>query len=74
MIHAFASATLAGAFGFGGEDGFAGLLGLTESPEAGESVRGGADNSEVLTTYTGTVPGPVHRITAGIPLTVYRPP
>ena len=40
-----------------GEDGFAGLLGLTESPEAGESVRGGADNSEVLTTYTGTVPG-----------------
>ncbi|SFB43851.1 lipoprotein LprG [Nocardioides alpinus] len=40
-----------------GEDGFAGLLTLTESPEAGESVRGGADNSEVLTTYSGTVPG-----------------
>lgn len=40
-----------------GEDGFAGLLGLTESPEAGESVRGGADNSEILTTYSGTVPG-----------------
>jgi len=40
-----------------GEDGFPGLLGLTESPEAGESVRGGADNSEVLTTYSGTVPG-----------------
>ena len=40
-----------------GEDGFAGLLGLTESPEAGESVRGGADNKEVLTTYSGTVPG-----------------
>lgn len=40
-----------------GDDGFAGLLGLTESPEAGESVRGGADNSEILTTYSGTVPG-----------------
>jgi lipoprotein LprG len=40
-----------------GEDGFAGLLGLTESPEAGESVRGGANNTEVLTTYSGTVPG-----------------
>jgi lipoprotein LprG len=40
-----------------GDDGFAGLLVLTESPEAGESVRGGADNSEVLTTYSGTVPG-----------------
>lgn len=40
-----------------GQDGFAGLLGLTESPEAGESVRGGADNSEILTTYSGTVPG-----------------
>jgi len=40
-----------------GEKGFAGLLGLTESPEAGDSVRGGAGNSEILTTYTGTVPG-----------------
>jgi lipoprotein LprG len=40
-----------------GQDGFAGLLGLTESPEAGESVRGGANNAEVLTTYSGTVPG-----------------
>lgn len=40
-----------------GDDGFAGLLGLTESPETGESVRGGADNSEILTTYSGTVPG-----------------
>jgi lipoprotein LprG len=40
-----------------GEDGFAGLLTLTDSPEAGESVRGGADNKEVLTTYSGTVPG-----------------
>lgn len=43
--------------GLVGEDGFAGLLTLTESPEAGESVRGGADNTEVLTTYSGTVPG-----------------
>ena len=40
-----------------GDDGFAGLLGLTDSPEAGESVRGGADNTEILTTYSGTVPG-----------------
>ena len=40
-----------------GDDVFAGLLGLTESPEAGESVRGGADNTEILTTYSGTVPG-----------------
>ena len=40
-----------------GEDGFAGLLEKTESPEAGDSVRGGADNTEILTTYTGTVPG-----------------
>jgi lipoprotein LprG len=40
-----------------GEDGFAGLLGLTESPEEGESVRGGDNNTEVLTTYSGTVPG-----------------
>ncbi|WP_374455156.1 LppX_LprAFG lipoprotein [Nocardioides sp.] len=40
-----------------GEDGFAGLLGLTQSPEEGESVRGGDNNTEVLTTYSGTVPG-----------------
>ena len=40
-----------------GPDGFPGLLTLTEAPEAGESVRGGADNSEILTTYSGTVPG-----------------
>lgn len=40
-----------------GADGFPGLLTLTESAEAGESVRGGADNSEILTTYSGTVPG-----------------
>ncbi len=39
------------------ETGFASLLGVTTDLEEGESVRGGADNSEVLTTYTGTVPG-----------------
>lgn len=40
-----------------GTDGFPGLLGETESIEAGASVRGGADNDEILTTYSGTVPG-----------------
>ena len=40
-----------------GPDGFPGLLKLTDAPEAGESVRGGADNSDVFTTYSGTVPG-----------------
>ena len=40
-----------------GDKGFPALLTLTESPEAGASVRGGAGNSEVLTTYSGTVPG-----------------
>ena len=40
-----------------GADGFPGLLGKTESIETGASVRGGEDNDEILTTYTGTVPG-----------------
>jgi len=40
-----------------GADGFPGLLGKTESVEAGDSVRGGDDNTEILTTYSGTVPG-----------------
>lgn len=40
-----------------GETGFPALLTGTEAPEAGESVRGGADNDEILTTYTGTVSG-----------------
>lgn len=39
------------------DDGFPGLLAATQEPTAGESVRGGADNREVLTTYTGTVDG-----------------
>lgn len=40
-----------------GQDGFPALLGVTEGAETGETVRGGADNTEILTTYTGTVPG-----------------
>ncbi|QIK76321.1 LppX_LprAFG lipoprotein [Nocardioides piscis] len=39
------------------ESGFPSLLGVTSELEEGESVRGGSDNTEVLTTYTGTVPG-----------------
>lgn len=39
--------------------GFSSLLPATEGAEAGESVRGGANNDEVLTEYTGTVPGDV---------------
>ncbi len=39
------------------ETGFSSLLGVTTDLKEGESVRGGADNSEVLTTFTGTVPG-----------------
>lgn len=39
------------------DSGFGALMTVTEGARAGESVRGGADNSEVLTTYTGTVPG-----------------
>lgn len=40
-----------------GETGFPALLGRTEDAEKGSSVRGGADNDEILTTYSGTVPG-----------------
>ncbi|MCH1868358.1 LppX_LprAFG lipoprotein [Nocardioides sp. CFH 31398] len=39
------------------ETGFSALLTATEDVEEGETVRGGEDNSEVLTEYTGTVPG-----------------
>ncbi|WP_299055611.1 LppX_LprAFG lipoprotein [uncultured Nocardioides sp.] len=39
------------------ENGFSALLTATEDVEEGETVRGGEDNSEVLTEYTGTVPG-----------------
>jgi lipoprotein LprG len=37
--------------------GFSALLPATEDLEEGESVRGGEDNREVLTEFTGTVPG-----------------
>lgn len=39
--------------------GLSSLLTATTGLEAGESVRGGEDNREVLTEYTGTVPGDV---------------
>jgi len=39
--------------------GFSSLLPATEGVEEGESVRGGANNDEVLTEFTGTVPGDV---------------
>jgi lipoprotein LprG len=37
------------------DDGFSGLLGAATEVEAGDSVRGGADNKEILTAYTGTI-------------------
>lgn len=39
------------------DTGFGSLLGVTTDLEEGETVRGGADNTEVFTTFTGTVPG-----------------
>lgn len=39
----------------GPDEGVSTLLTATEDPTEGETVRGGADNSEVLTEYTGTV-------------------
>lgn len=41
------------------DEGFSSLLPATEGVEEGDSVRGGTDNKEVLTEYTGTVPGDV---------------
>lgn len=41
------------------ESGFSSLLPATVDLEEGESVRGGEDNKEVLTEFTGTVPGDV---------------
>jgi lipoprotein LprG len=38
------------------DEGFSSLLTATTDLETGESVRGGADNKEVLTEYTGSVP------------------
>lgn len=39
--------------------GFSSLLTATDDLEEGESVRGGENNDEVLTEFTGTVPGDV---------------
>jgi lipoprotein LprG len=39
------------------DHGFSSMLTATEDLEEGDSVRGGADNNEILTEYTGTVPG-----------------
>lgn len=39
------------------DTGFSSLLPATTDLEEGDSVRGGEDNKEVLTEYTGTVPG-----------------
>jgi lipoprotein LprG len=41
------------------EDGFSSLLPATDDLEEGDTVRGGEDNKEVLTEYTGTVAGDV---------------
>ncbi|MFC6153206.1 LppX_LprAFG lipoprotein [Nocardioides yefusunii] len=41
------------------ESGVAALLNATEDVEAGSSVRGGKNNAEVLTPYTGTISGDV---------------
>jgi len=41
------------------ENGLSSLLPATDGAEEGESVRGGENNEEVLTEFTGTVPGEV---------------
>ena len=41
------------------DEGLSSLLTATTGLKAGESVRGGEDNREVLTEYTGSVPGDV---------------
>lgn len=38
------------------DNGLPAILGATTDPQAGDQVRGGPDNNEVLTTYTGKVP------------------
>lgn len=38
------------------ETGISSLLSATEDVKVGKSVRGGADNDEILSTYTGTLP------------------
>lgn len=41
------------------DDGFAAILGAATGMEKGASIRGGTDNNEILTTYSGSVPGAV---------------
>jgi lipoprotein LprG len=41
------------------DDGFAAILGAASGLEKGDSVRGGTDNKEILTTYSGSVAGKV---------------
>jgi lipoprotein LprG len=38
------------------DQGIPAILAATKDPQAGDQIRGGTDNKEVLTTYTGTVP------------------
>lgn len=38
------------------EQGVPSLLAATTDPKSGEDIRGGVDNKEVLSTYTGTLP------------------
>jgi lipoprotein LprG len=41
------------------DNGFSSILTATDGVKQGDSVRGGDDNTEILTEYTGTVPGDV---------------
>ena len=48
------------------ETGISSLLAATQDVKIGKSVRGGADNDEILSTYTGTLPDTaVQKILAG---------
>jgi lipoprotein LprG len=38
------------------DSGFSGLIGAITDLEEGDSVRGGDDNREIFTEYTGTIP------------------
>ena len=48
------------------DQGFSSLLTATTGVEKGDSVRGGTNNSEVLTEYTGTVSGDVVEVVEGL--------
>jgi lipoprotein LprG len=41
------------------DNGFAAILGAATGLKKGDTVRGGANNDEILTTYSGSVPGDV---------------